>query len=68
MAQFLRERGYHAYALTGGLAGWADAGYPTEPKVAERGRTVEDVCPDCGGALSAHLTPRVSPAGRAARG
>ncbi len=58
MAQFLREQGYQAYALHGGLAGWLDAGYPTEPKTAERGRTVEDVCPDCGQAMGAHRMRR----------
>ncbi len=54
MAQFLREQGYQAYALEGGLDAWLDAGYPTDPKEAERGRTVQDVCPECGGAMSAH--------------
>ena len=58
MAQFLREHGYQAYALEGGLTAWLDAGYPSEPKAAERGRTVRDVCPDCGNAMSAHLTRR----------
>jgi 3-mercaptopyruvate sulfurtransferase SseA len=58
VAQFLREQGYQAYALEGGLAAWLDAGYPAEPKAAERGRTVQDVCPDCGNAMSAHLTRR----------
>ena len=54
MAQFLREQGYRAYALEGGLQAWYDAGYPFEPKSAERGRTVADVCPDCGRSLAAH--------------
>ncbi|MGH2354205.1 MAG: rhodanese-like domain-containing protein [Chloroflexota bacterium] len=54
MAQLLRDQGYRAYALQGGLAGWRRAGYPTEPKAVERERTVEDVCPDCGQPMDAH--------------
>ena len=54
MAQFLREQGYRAYALEGGLQAWYDAGYPLEAKTAERGRTVADVCPDCGRPLATH--------------
>ena len=48
MAQLLRERGYDAYALRGGLQAWYDAGFDLEPKTAERNRRVPDVCPDCG--------------------
>ena len=48
MALELRRRGYRASALLGGLAGWIEAGLPTEPKRVERGRTLADVCPDCG--------------------
>jgi hypothetical protein len=54
VAQFLRDRGYRAYALLGGLQGWYDAGYQLEPKDAERGRTIGDVCPDCGRPLATH--------------
>ena len=64
MAQFLREQGYRAYALAGGLVGWEDAGYPLEPIAAQRGRTaasstegVADVCPDCGRPLASHAAP-----------
>ncbi len=35
MARFLREQGYRAYALAGGLQGWYEAGYPLEAKTAE---------------------------------
>ena len=54
MAQFLRGQGYRAYALRGGLDAWVEAGLPTDPKAAERGRTVADVCPDCHSPMSAH--------------
>lgn len=54
MALFLRGHDYRAYALEGGLQAWADAGYPLEPKKAERGRTVSDVCPTCGERMTAH--------------
>ena len=57
MAQFLREQGYRAYALEGGLLGWEEGGYRLEPKSAELGRTVADVCPDCGRPLASHRTP-----------
>ena len=50
----LQSRGYQARAILGGLDGWIEAGYPTEPKRAERGRHVADVCPDCGQALQHH--------------
>jgi 3-mercaptopyruvate sulfurtransferase SseA len=58
VAQFLRGQGYRAYALRGGFDAWAQAGLPTDPKTAERGRTVADVCPECHGAMSAHAGPR----------
>lgn len=32
MAFFLRNQGYEAYAIEGGLAAWAEAGYPMQPK------------------------------------
>ena len=54
MAQFLRGQGYRAYALRGGLDAWVREGLPTEPKAVEQERTVGDVCPDCGGVVSAH--------------
>ncbi|HEY3110345.1 MAG TPA: hypothetical protein VGL23_16410 [Chloroflexota bacterium] len=57
MAQFLREQGRRAYALAGGLVGWEEADYPLEPKSAEQGRTVADVCPDCGRPLASHRAP-----------
>ena len=54
MAQFLRTQGYRAYALRGGLDAWIRDGLPTEAKAKEQGRTVGDVCPDCGGTMTAH--------------
>jgi 3-mercaptopyruvate sulfurtransferase SseA len=54
VAQWLRARGYRAYALEGGFDSWLEAGYPTDPKEAERGRSVEDICPDCGKTAAAH--------------
>ena len=54
MAQLLREHGYRAFALRDGLQGWYDAGFELEPKTAERGRRVTDVCPDCGRPHTAH--------------
>ena len=54
MAQALRNQGYRASALVGGVEGWVDAGYPTEPKRSERGRTVSDVCPECGLPIAEH--------------
>jgi len=64
VAQFLREQGYRAYALEGGLQGWHDAGYQLEAKTAERGRTVVDVCPDCGRPVAAHGAGARGAAGR----
>ena len=58
MAQQLRGQGYRAYALRGGLQSWVEADLPTESKAVEQGRTVADVCPDCGSAPEAHGTPR----------
>ena len=58
MAQFLRGQGYRAYALRGGLQSWLDAGLPTDPKAVEQGRTVADVCPECGKAMETHGAPR----------
>ena len=55
MAQELRQRGYTAYALEGGLHDWMEAGYPSESKRAEIGRTVADVCPDCGVRMADHI-------------
>ena len=63
MAQALRGQGYRAYALLGGLEGWLEAGYPIEPKPAERGRTVAEVCPDCGQPLAGHASRAKGPAG-----
>jgi 3-mercaptopyruvate sulfurtransferase SseA len=54
VAQFLRRQGYDAYALRGGLDAWVQAGLPTDPKTAEQGRTVAEVCPECGGAMTSH--------------
>lgn len=34
MAFFLRQQGYEAYAVRGGLDAWREAGYPTERKEA----------------------------------
>jgi 3-mercaptopyruvate sulfurtransferase SseA len=50
----LRRHGYRGYALVGGLEKWQEAGYPTEAKQAEQGRTLADVCPDCAQPLAAH--------------
>ena len=61
MAQLLRERGYDAYALRGGLQAWYDTGFDLEPKTAERRRRVTDVCPDCG---RPHTPPTASGAAR----
>jgi hypothetical protein len=55
MAHMLRRHEYCAYALRGGLDAWVAAGLPTDSKSAERGRTVPDVCPDCHGAMTAHV-------------
>lgn len=57
MALFLREQGYRAYALRGGLLGWYEAGYPLEPKAGERARTVADICPECGQPAARHGAP-----------
>jgi hypothetical protein len=54
VARLLRDKGYRARALLGGLQAWYDAGYQLEAKTAERGRTVADVCPDCGRPVAAH--------------
>jgi hypothetical protein len=54
VAQQLRDAGYRAYAVRGGLDAWRDAGYAVEPKTAEMGRTLEDICSDCGHPLGAH--------------
>ena len=64
MAQELRARGYRAYALAGGLDGWLQAGFPIEPKQAERGRALADICPECGESLAAHVPDKT----RTARG
>ena len=61
MAHLLRSRGFEAYAILGGFGGWREAGCPTEPKQAERGRGVADVCPDCNLSLAAHQRGRVAP-------
>jgi 3-mercaptopyruvate sulfurtransferase SseA len=58
VAQFLRDQGYRAFAISGGLHGWVQAGLPTETKEREQSRTVADVCPECGQALSAHGSQR----------
>jgi 3-mercaptopyruvate sulfurtransferase SseA len=55
VAQELRQRGYTAYALEGGLHDWMEAGYPTESKRVEMARTVADVCPDCGRRIADHI-------------
>ena len=60
MAQLLRGHGRRAYALTGRLQGWYDAGFDLEPKGAERGRALADVCPDCGRPRAAHGVGRRS--------
>lgn len=57
MARYLREQGLEAYALRGGLNGWVQAGYPTEPKSVEAKDVAPDVCPVCGRAMGAHAGP-----------
>jgi 3-mercaptopyruvate sulfurtransferase SseA len=54
VAQLLREHGYQAYALKGGLGAWLEAGLPSEPKAREAGRTIEEVCPGCGSPVKGH--------------
>lgn len=55
MALFLRERGYQAWALTGGFRGWLARGYPTEPKEVEMETTLEDICPECKTPMRDHV-------------
>jgi rhodanese-related sulfurtransferase len=47
-ASLLREHGYEAVALAGGIAAWRDAGFPVEPRGAEAGRGPGHLCPACG--------------------
>ena len=56
MAQYLRERGYAAFALKGGYQAWKAAGYPLEPKEVEVATTMADVCPECQKATADHLS------------
>lgn len=37
MALFMREKGYEAYAIKGGLHRWREEGYPVEDKEASHG-------------------------------
>jgi rhodanese-related sulfurtransferase len=58
VAQELRERGYHAEALVGGLPAWRDAGYPVAKgdwrrAVARIERRGEGPFGDCGRRITA---------------
>jgi 3-mercaptopyruvate sulfurtransferase SseA len=48
VASLLREHGYEAFALAGGMAAWRAAGYPIETRAAEEARALEEVCLACG--------------------
>lgn len=37
MVLFMREKGYEAYAIDGGLHKWREKGYPVEEKEGRRG-------------------------------
>lgn len=55
MAQFLRKKGFQAWALEGGYQAWRAAGYPTQPKEAELGTTLSDICPQCKTPMKDHV-------------
>ena len=64
MASLLREHGYEAFALAGGMAAWREAGYPIEARAVELGRDLEELCPACGcpghqhaGAMTHYVAP-----------
>ncbi|HEY3107367.1 MAG TPA: hypothetical protein VGL23_01350 [Chloroflexota bacterium] len=48
MASLLREHGYEAFALAGGMAAWREAGYPIEARAAAEARALEELCLACG--------------------
>ncbi len=55
MAQFLRNHGYEASALRGGLAAWRAAGYPMKHKQVTAGPRADEPCPDCDEDAAAHM-------------
>jgi len=54
VAQFLRNHGYRAWALYGGLAAWRAAGYPMEPKEPAPPPPADEDCPDCEEDVAVH--------------
>lgn len=54
MALFLRDRGYRAWALTGGYWAWREAGLPIDTKAQEMAREPGESCPECGRPWSDH--------------
>jgi rhodanese-related sulfurtransferase len=64
VASLLREHGYEAFALAGGLAAWQDAGFPLEPRAVEQARALDVPCPACGRPSHDHApaaVPAVAP-------
>ena len=55
VAQLLRQQGYQASALRGGLAAWRAAGYPMVAKHAAHIPAQEEECPDCHEEVGAHV-------------
>jgi rhodanese-related sulfurtransferase len=48
VASLLREHGYEAFALDGGMAAWREAGYPIESREIQEARDPAELCPACG--------------------
>ena len=55
MASLLREHGYEAFALAGGLAAWRAAGYPLEPRGLDVPVMLEGLCSACGCPADDHV-------------
>ena len=51
----LRDKGFLALALKGGLQAWHQAGFAVETKEVEPATTVGQVCRECGRPLSEHV-------------